>query len=267
MLPFILIFGIKIPLYGLCIVTGIFIAAFLCYWICKKKQQDFLNLILIGTIVVAAGFSGAKILYILVSYPLKDFFWILWSVLIGKNQQETVSGFVFYGGLILGIPAYFLAAKLAKCKSFEYLDIFSFIIPMVHGFGRIGCFCAGCCYGIPYEGIFAVQYKHPLSTVPVNVGIFPVQLIEAILLITLALILMFLVLKNKHNLIYIYIFSYSLIRFILEFFRYDSERGSVGILSVSQFISLILFLVTFIMFLFITKNKNKSLKKENFDVI
>lgn len=261
MLPFISIGKIHIPLYGTCILTGIFLAGLICWYMCKKRQQDFLNLILISTVVIAAGFTGAKLLYILVSYPLKDFFKVIWSLIVPKNSTDLAAGFVFYGGLILGFPAYFLGVKLAKCKTFEYGDYFAFAIPLVHGFGRLGCFCAGCCYGIPYEGIFAVHYKHPLSSVPTDTGIFPVQLVEAFCLIILALVILCLFIKNKKQLFFVYIFSYCVIRFILEKFRFDYERGSFGIFSTSQIISMAGFVISLIIFVLINKNKlSKNVK-------
>lgn len=260
--PFIKIFNLTLPLYGVCIVTGIFIAAGLAAFLCKKKNQSFDNMILIGTIVIAFGFIGAKLLFVLVSYPVKDFFKVIFNLLF-IDRASLSSGFVFYGGLLLGIPSYFLAVKIAKCKTFEYCDFFAFIIPLVHGFGRIGCFCAGCCYGVPYEGFLAVHYTNPLSTVPVGIGIFPVQLVEACLLISLSLILFFMCLKGKTNLLFIYLGSYCLIRFVLEKYRFDSERGSIGVLSVSQFISLIVFGLTLAAWFIISfKNKKAHQTKE-----
>lgn len=256
MFPYISICNIKIPLYGTCILAGILLTGLICWQLCKRRQQDFLNLILISAVVIAAGFTGAKLLYILVSYPLKFFFKVTLSLIFSKDPSKLASGFVFYGGLILGIPAYFLGVKLAQCKTFEYVDYYAFSIPLVHGFGRLGCFCAGCCYGIPYEGIFAVHYKNPLSKVPVGIGIFPVQLIEALCLIALAIVIILLFLKNKKYLILLYTFSYSILRFVLERYRFDSERGGVGSFSTSQIISLVIFIISLISFMFILIKTN-----------
>lgn len=260
MLPFISIFGIKIPLYGLCIATGLLIAGLLCYLMCKKKNQDFLNFILISTVVLAAGFTGAKLLYILVTYPVKDFFKITLSLLSHKPNAQLAAGFVFYGGLILGVPAYFLGVHLAKCGTFEYIDYFAFALPLVHGFGRLGCFCAGCCYGIPYEGILAVHYTNPISSVPTDISIFPVQLIESLCLLSLSLLILFLFRKEKKHLFYIYLFSYCVIRFILEFYRFDSERGVIGPFSTSQVISIIAGVCGAIVYVFLFIRQKKLSK-------
>ena len=76
--------------------------------------------------------------------------------LSNSNSNLLGSGFVFYGGLFGGILGYYLGVKIAKCNFSDFVSFFVFIVPLVHGFGRIGCFCAGCCYGIPYEGFFSV---------------------------------------------------------------------------------------------------------------
>lgn len=257
MFPFLHLFKIQIPMYGFCILMGIIIAALLSFYLCKLQKKDFLNLILIGAIVIGLGFAGAKILFILVTFPPKYFFKIIYALLFTNNGKILASGFVFYGGLIFGIPAYFLAVKIAGCKKTEYVDMFAFIIPLVHGFGRIGCFCAGCCYGIPYEGPFAVHYSHPLSSVPTGIGIFPVQLVEAMCLLILAFVIFILIKKNKTGLFFVYLLAYSVIRFVLEFFRYDSERGGFSLLSTSQFISLIMFLAGILGLLCTTLLKKK----------
>ena len=49
--------------------------------------------------------------------------------------------------------------------------------------------------------------------------------------------------KNRGTASGIYLLLYGVGRFIIEFFRGDDERGSVGVLSTSQFISL--FMVAF----------------------
>lgn len=262
MLPFIDLKFIKLPMYGLSIMMGILVAGFIANYFIKKEKKVFEDFILISTLTVAFGFIFAKILYILVSFPIQKFFVVVWQMLTNKN--EIGAGFVFYGGLFGGVLGYYIGTKIVKVNFLEYADMYAFLIPVVHGFGRIGCFCGGCCYGIPYEGPFAVHYKNPITSVPVNIGIFPVQLLETLLLFIVAAILIFLYVKNKKHLFIVYGFSYSVIRFFLEYLRYDSERGQIGSLSVSQFISLLLFIfcICFYIFLFV-KNKGNKVKTDD----
>lgn len=248
MFPFLDLHFIKIPMYGLSIVLGITLAVFAGHHMCRLKGRNFYDFIIISTISIAFGFIFAKLLYILVSFPLSQFFKVVINTIIHPRDADAASGFVFYGGLIGGILGYFAGIKIAGCKFFDFADFYGVLIPLIHAFGRIGCFCAGCCYGIPYDGPFAVYYKNPVSTAPVGIGLFPVQLLESFLLFVLAAVLFVLFKKGKKFICFVYIFSYSIIRFIIEFFRFDSERGQIGILSVSQFISVIFFVCGIILY-------------------
>ena len=242
MYPFLDLHFIKIPMYGLCIAIGIVVAGVLSYLFCKKYKKDFNDFIIVISVLVFFGFIGAKLLYLLVSYPFKDLPKVVWNMLFNSKDKSMGSGFVFYGGVILGVPAFFLANKIAKCKNSTFLPEIAIDLPLIHGFGRIGCFCGGCCWGIPYEGPLALHYHNPITPVPADVGIFPVQLLEAFLEITFAVILIIRYSKNKPVKLIYYFTYYSIIRFALEYLRFDEARKFFWIFSTSQWISIMLFL-------------------------
>ena len=124
------------------------------------------------------------------------------------------------------------------------LDIFAPLIPLIHGFGRVGCFCSGCCYGKEYHGIFSVQFPYnemipELSDVPR----VPVQLLEAGMNFLVFGILMYIGKKGickTGQMMGIYLIYYTIARFFLEMLRGDGIRGSIGIFSTSQLISILL---------------------------
>ena len=246
MLPFIHIFSKPIPMYGLCIATGILVASFFANLIIKKEHKDFDDFIIFSVVLFGMGMFGAKLLFILVTFPISQIPEQLLYLVTSKEKSAT--GFVFYGGILLGLPGLFIAKSITKKPIMAYLPIFACITPIIHGFGRLGCLCAGCCYGIPYEGFCAVHYHNPISTVQSEIGIFPVQLLEALLLLILGMILVLLRLKMQKSLhkdiffIFAYLVPYAVIRFFLEFLRGDSGRGQVFIFSTSQFISLMIFI-------------------------
>lgn len=240
MLPFLDLKFIKIPMYGLCIFVGIALAAIVAYFLIKKQKKVWWDFIILSAVAFGFGMLFAKILYIIVTFPLKNFFKIVWLIISGQANELVSGGFVFYGGLIGGIVGLIVGAKIAKCKLSDYIDYYGLLVPLVHCFGRIGCFCGGCCYGMPYEGIFKVVYTNPITNVPAGVGIFPVQLLEALLLLILFFVLFILFKKGVKNIVCIYLISYGFIRIFTEFFRYDYERGFIFGLSVSQFISIII---------------------------
>lgn len=244
-------------MFGVCIVLGLIVATIIGYFIIKKQNKCFWDFVIITVFSFAFGMFFAKILYIIVTFPLKDFFKIVWFIISGKDKSLISGGQVFYGGVIGGVIGGFLGAKIANCKISDYVDLYGILIPLVHCFGRLGCFCAGCCYGILYDGPFSVVYTHPLSNVPVGVGIFPVQLLESFLLLCLSIVLLVLLLKGKKNIFCIYLLIYGVIRFCTEMLRYDFERGFIFGMSVSQFISILIIIFT-LLFLLIKKYIKKN---------
>ena len=259
MFPFIDLKIIKIPMYGLCILSGIMLAFITAWRLSVRTKKDFSKFIVITTIAISISMIGAKIFHLLLTFGFRKFFWSVYMTLFHGKEFMAGTGFVFYGGLIFAIPGYILGCKIAKAKLTEFIDILAVVVPLAHAFGRLGCFFGGCCYGIPYEGPLALHYTHPITNVPTDTGIFPVQLLEASLLLAVFATLLLLFARGKKNLIFIYIFSYCPIRFTLEFLRGDLERGHLGTLSTSQIVSLILFPIFLGLFIFLTaKNKNKD---------
>ena len=123
---------------------------------------------------------------------------------------------------------------------------------MAHGFGRVGCFCGGCCYGKETESIFVVQFPHLENPV------YPTQLYEAAFEFVLFALMMIFYKKWRTHFLEIYCFSYGVFRFALEFLRGDN-RGSVGFfLSPSQVMSILLILGGVLLVLY---NKNLIFKK------
>lgn len=234
------LFGTFIPYYGFCIVVGIGCAFLLGYFLCKKLSLNVDDFILLDAYMVAFGFLGAKLLYIVVSFRTIDFSLVFHS--LANFNAFVASGFVFYGGLLGGLAA------LPLVKKMHHLDVSAYILVLVpclslaHAFGRVGCSLAGCCYGKITDGNLYFLY-HKSAVAPNDVRLFPVQGIESSCLVILTVIFTFLVLRNHFRKVHVvYIVSYSVIRFFLEFFRGDAERGIFGFLSTSQIVSLLLIL-------------------------
>ena len=112
-------------------------------------------------------------------------------------------------------------------------------VALAQGFGRIGCFLAGCCYGRETDSIFSVTFRNS-DFAPNHVALIPTQIYSSLLDFLHCLVLLMIAGKQKKDgqVAACYLIFYSLGRFVLEFFRGDLVRGSVGVLSTSQFISL-----------------------------
>lgn len=232
------ILGKEIPAYGFLIVMGVITANIIVWFLLKHLALDINDFIILEAYSFLGAFIGAKLLYLLISFDTVD-----WGG--GWNldyfNQLMQSGFVFYGGLIGGLLFAFLAGKTHHINVKKYVNVCIFLIPWIHSFGRIGCFCAGCCYGKEYSGRFSVTFPKN-SLAPANVKLFPIQLMEAFALMLLTFVLFLFLKKYKERyLLEIYLVGYAILRFVLEFFRGDLNRGEFGVLSTSQWISIILF--------------------------
>ncbi len=248
MYPFIHIFNRMIPMYGLCIVIGVFAAAIYIVHRCKKENLCWENAVIIGITGLGTGLIGAKLLYVIVTFKPEEII----NIIFKDSSLIFNGGFVFYGGLIGGVFGAVLGAMLAKCKLKDYENILILSIPLVHFFGRIGCLCAGCCYGKPTSSGISVVYENPIASAPVGVPLIPIQLYEAVYNLFVFTILIFIQKKTGKDgiLLPFYLILYAVGRFVIEFFRYDYSRGIYAGLSTSQLISLCLIIFAIVLFVY-----------------
>ena len=240
MLPFINIFGKTIPMYAVMVFAGAVVMCGVAALLAKKRKtvpaEDIFYMILyagIGCLI------GAKLLYIIVCV---DDYWLEDKSFKENMRYWTLilmsGGLVFYGGLI---GAFFGALRYCVHFKVDFGESIGIVIPTVplfHAFGRLGCFMAGCCHGIEYDGIFSVTFEKAMAA-PNGVPLLPIQLFEAAGNLILAAVLTVLFLRGTRiSLGGLYLVCYAVMRFTLEFFRGDAVRGSALFLSTSQWISL-----------------------------
>lgn len=233
--------------YGFMIAIGILAAYLVTVYRAKKQKIDDEPIFSIMICAVLFGFLGAKILYMIT---------VLDEIIQNPKQLLDVSdGFVVYGGIISGIIAVLIYCHIKKIHFLSYMDLVLPSVALAQGFGRIGCFLAGCCYGKETHSAFSVTFHDSLYA-PNNVPLFPSQLVSSGLNFLNFIVLSLIARKVKKEgyVTAFYLIFYSIGRFIIEFFRGDLLRGSVGILSTSQFISI--FVLAFgILMLIVCKNK------------
>ncbi|HHU71369.1 MAG TPA: prolipoprotein diacylglyceryl transferase [Clostridiales bacterium] len=256
MLPTITVFGKTIAMYGLMITIGIFIGVILALFRSKKHDISKDDIIFSSCYGGIGLIIGAKLLYIITIIPIfvESFDLIISDITLLLHSLSA--GFVFYGGLIGAAVGYYLYCKKYNIDFPKLIDLIAPSIPIIHGIGRIGCFFAGCCYGMAYDGPFHIVFKN--STVaPNGVPLFPIQLVESILNISAGVMILIYTRKPRRQgqAIGIYIIYYSIMRFVLEFFRGDAARGIALNISTSQWISILLLPIGFYMFLRVKPKK------------
>jgi phosphatidylglycerol:prolipoprotein diacylglycerol transferase len=159
------------------------------------------------------------------------------------------SGGVFYGGLIGAIFAGYFLMRRYKLPWWKTADACAPGIAIGNFFGRQGCFAAGCCWGKPTNLPWGVKFSalgHEITGVPIGVALHPTQLYESFAMLIAFFFLLWL---HKHRyfngqVILFYALLYSVVRFIIEFFRDDPRGDLFGLttatgLSTSQMISIV----------------------------
>ena len=223
-----------VPSYALFAVIGFFCMMVMIYFRSEKQGILFSDLLFLYLLLVCGAGCGSKILFILTKVPE------MVKVVSWKHVIHIIvtSGFVFYGGLFGAIIGSYIFSKL---KKMSFLAISNMITPsfaVFHIWGRIGCFFAGCCYGkVESWGI-------PLKSEP-NVLRIPVQLFESIGIFVILCILLIYEYRmgTRVALLILYLQLYAILRFFLEFFRGDINRGIWFGLSTSQWISLFILVI------------------------
>jgi phosphatidylglycerol:prolipoprotein diacylglycerol transferase len=238
--PILFTFGdFRINTYGFFVAIA-FIAAifYLSHSIKKSKEKIILrdDLYSLVIYILIFGIAGARLFFIFTYF---DEF-ILYPLSIFKIWQ---GGLVYYGGFIAVIIFAYAYAKRKKILLLKLGDFFAPALALGHSLGRIGCFFAGCCYGkessLPWAVVFIDEHSLAVRGKPLH----PTQFYEAFANLLLFVFLHFYS-KKEHKLgisFAIYITSYAILRFIIEFFRGDYRGAQYFGFSISQIISVFLF--------------------------
>lgn len=219
MLPTITIWGHEIAMYGVMCLSGVLSAIVVSVLRAKKCDLSREDILYMGILSAIGIVVGGKILYLLLDIPviIKYSSYIFGS--IDQFFAYMSGGFVFYGGLFGAIYVIYLYCRKFSVSFQKSMICMVPSFPIAHALGRVGCYMAGCCYGKNH---------------------IPVQLYESIgnILIFFMLLLVEKVWR-KNQIPNVYLTLYAILRFILEFFRADSERGFFFSLSTSQWISIL----------------------------
>lgn len=219
-------------MYGLMIAIGFLSALKLCLHRGKKLDLEESRIWGLFYCALIGGLLGAKILYILVSLP---------EILQSPAELfDFKNGLVVYGGIIGGILACWIYCHVKRIVFLDYFDLVMPAVSLAQGFGRIGCFCAGCCYGRETSLPIGIAFRSS-QYAPNGVSLIPTQLISAFGDFAICFLLLWYAKKKKRSgsVGALWMVLYSIGRFSVEILRND-YRGSISFLSTSQLISLVI---------------------------
>ncbi len=244
---------LTIHTYGFFIAVGFLIGLGLAIRQAKKEGVPSNSILDLGFYILLAAIIGSRLFFVLINFshymkkPLDIF--KIWE-----------GGLVFYGGVLLAVPTVLWYVRKNNLGIWNTADIFAPSIAIGHAFGRLGCFAAGCCYGKIAESLpWSIIFTDPECLAPTNIPLHPTQLYESSGEF-INFLLLLAVRKNKAfngQLFMTYLLLYSVLRFIVEFFRGDVGRGFVFYnLSVSQGISILMFLIGVIGLILLKRREN-----------
>jgi phosphatidylglycerol:prolipoprotein diacylglycerol transferase len=226
--------------YGVLLAASYLLGLRLAMSRAKAWGLDANRVLDLGIYIIIAALIGAKLLLVVVDY---DQFAFTTDYLLSIAR----SGGVFYGGLIAAVGVAFWYIAKHRMPFWTTTDVFAPGIALGHVTGRLGCFAAGCCYGKQTTVPWAVTFTNAAAATnvgtPLGIPLHPTQLYEAGAELLILGVLIFAERRGKRfagRTFWAYMFLYAVSRFAIEFYRGDPRGTVLGMLSTSQFISVVL---------------------------
>jgi phosphatidylglycerol---prolipoprotein diacylglyceryl transferase len=244
--------GFPVYTYGVLLAAAYLLGLQFALARAKARGLDPNRVMDLGIWIIVSALIGAKLLLLIVEWDT-----------YGRNPSELVtlvrSGGVFYGGLILAVLVAFWYLWRHRMPVWSVSDVFAPGIALGHVIGRMGCFFAGCCFGKPTSVAWAVTFHSEYAArnvgTPINIPLHPTQLYEA----GAELLILGLLIATERKgrpfagrTFWGYMLLYGISRFIIEFYRGD-VRGTVGMFSTSQFVSLLIVPISIVMLVLLSR--------------
>ena len=251
---------ITVYTYGVLLAAAYLLGLQLARVRAQARGLDANRVLDLGIYIIIAALIGAKLLLLVTDFDA-----------FRANPRELLtlarSGGVFYGGLILAVVVALVYIRKIGLPLWTTCDVFAPGIAVGHVVGRFGCLFAGCCYGKPTTLPWGITFRDPFAQAnvgtPLNQPLHPTQLYEAGAELLILIVLLASERKGRPypgRTFWLYMLLYAISRFIIEFYRGD-ERGTVGIFSTSQFISILLAPLAVIMLVYLARQSAPEPKR------
>jgi phosphatidylglycerol:prolipoprotein diacylglycerol transferase len=250
--------------YGIMYVSALLGAIFIAKWFVKKDHIPIANSVVDSYFLWAelAIIVGARVGFVLI-YDPNTYYYLThpWEIFNPFQNGEFVGiRGMSYHGSVFG----FLIVTFIYCKKYRYsvwllLDLVALSVPLAYVMGRVGNFLnqelVGRVTDVPWGIYVDGVLRHPS------------QLYEAFLEGLMVFVIVFIYRKYKKydgELIVVYGVTYSIGRFIAEFWRQpDAQVGFIygGWLTAGQLLSLVIVLIGIILYMYIMKSNKKNINK------
>jgi phosphatidylglycerol---prolipoprotein diacylglyceryl transferase len=244
---------LKLHTYGLFVGVGFLAALLTAIRMAQRYSISSQQILDMGFLMLITAVVGSRILYVVmnVSYyrhhPLAVF--EIWH-----------GGLVFSGGAVCAVASLFWYARRYSFSLLDLGDLWAPAAAIGQGFGRIGCFMAGCCYGKPTHVPWAVVFTDSKSLAPLNTPIHPTEIYHSISGFLLFGILLLVHGRKSYRgqVLFWFLLLHSFSRLLIERFRGD-DRGVFfhTSMTVTQFVAVLILAGSFTA-LVVLKSKNKK---------
>ncbi|MDD3343483.1 MAG: prolipoprotein diacylglyceryl transferase [Sulfurospirillaceae bacterium] len=247
--------------YGIMYILALLSALYAAKWIVQKDHLNYSNVLLDNYFIwIEIGIIlGARIGYILFYDPHVDYYlahpWQMFNPFM-DGTFVGIRGMSYHGAIVGFVLGTWFFKLRHDVNVWGLLDIVALSVPVGYIFGRIGNFLNQELVGRPTDVAWGIYVDGVLR--------HPSQLYEAFLEGVVVFIILFFYRKKKKvegELVALYGFFYAVARFLAEFFREpDFQIGFVygGWMSKGQALSILMALVSLILYLFIKKRTKKG---------
>ncbi len=218
-----------LPTYGVLVALGFLLGLWVAGNLARRKGLNPEAVKDLGIHLALAGIVGAKLMMIL--YDFKHYIANPGDLFSMATLQ---AGGVFYGGLLAALAVAFWYLRSRRMPFLPTADVFAPGIALGHAIGRLGCFAAGCCWGLECDRAWAVTFHnldaYKLVGVPLEVPLHPTQLYEAAAELAIFGIL-YRAIGRPHaagRIIGLYLVLYPAARFVVEYFRAHEQANPFG---------------------------------------
>ena len=295
------ILGIEFPAYFTMLTIGLMAGILLAWRLAPREGLDEVRILDLGILMIICGILGARIAHVLFDGQLANYWYMCVDPLKSTGSllqagqkcatdQQCVAaqlgdlchptlgtchaqdclrplkfwygGLTYFGGFLLCIPVGIPFLRRHKLDAWRVADLSGLGIALGLGFGRLGCFLAGCCFGevcdLPWGVSFppgSAAWRMHLDAHLIDASaagslpVHPTQLYSVLVNWGVFAFCTWWYVKKRTfagEVFWLFAMVYSVGRFAIEMVRAD-ERGGIAGVSTSQWIGVGVIALSFVM--------------------